>query len=325
MLTARKLELNPPRLSGDPVIVAQGVGGANLNGYAEFSISSNGTLFYGQGMLQRKRRFQWWDRAGKLLESVGQAVEVLFAGYSLSPDGSRVAFTAGRYPFDIWVMPFASGIATRLTFTGGTYARWSPDGKHVYYTNAGSIYKRAADGSGAEELLTKGDFVTSVSPDEKHLLFGRGDVFILTLEGEKKPAPYLQTKFLQGDAIFSPDGRWVAYNSNESGRREVYIQGFPERRGKWQVSAEGGMYPQWRADGKELYWTGNDGRTVMAAPLELQAGGVKAGRPELLFHAPNPGVLSRDGKRFLLLNPEGGEQPNLPMVVVTNWAAGLAK
>ena len=118
---------------------------------------------------------------------------------------------------------------------------------------------------------------------------------------------------------------WVAYNSNESGRREVYIQGFPERRGKWQVSAEGGMYPQWRADGKELYWTGNDGRTVMAAPMELQAGGVKVGRPELLFRAPNPAVLSRDGKRFLVLNPEGGEQPNLPMVVQLNWAAGLGK
>ena len=144
-------------------------------------------------------------------------------------------------------------------------------------------------------------------------------------EIEKKPTPYLQTKFIEGYGVFSPDGRWVAYYSDESGRFEVYIQGFPERRGKWQVSAEGGMYPQWRADGKELYWTGIDQRAVIAAPIELQEGGVKAGRPELLFRTPNFGALSRDGKRFLVQAPEGGEQPNLPMVVVQHWAEGLGK
>ena len=325
VLTARKLELNPPRLSGDPVIVAQGVGGASTNGYAEFSISGNGTLFHGQGTLSGKHRFEWWDRTGKRIESVGQAVEVSFTDYSISPEGSRVAVRAGRTSGDIWVMPFASGIATRLTFTGGTYPRWSPEGKHVYYTYGGSIYKRAADGSGAEELLAKGGDLSSVSPDGKHLLYGFNDIFMLPLEGEKKPAPYLQTKFNEDWAVFSPDGRWVAYQSNESGRNEVYIQGFPERRGKWQVSAEGGFSSQWRVDGKELYWIGNDRRSVMAAPMELQAGGVKAGRPELLFRAPSLGVLSRDGKRFLVQVPEGGEQANLPMVVVQHWAAGLGK
>ena len=223
-------------------------------------------------------------------------------------------------------MPFASGIATRLTFTGGRSPQWSPDGRHVYYTNAGNIYKRASDGSGGEELLAKGGFVTSVSPDGKHLLFGLRDIFLLPLEGEKKVALYLQTKFDERGAVFSPDGRWVAYQSDESGRNEVYIQGFPERRGKWQVSPEGGVSPHWRADGKELYWTGNDRRSVMAAPMELQAAGVKAGRPEPLFRAPTANnQLSRDGKRFLVMNPEGGEPPNLPMVVVEHWATGLGK
>ena len=325
VLMARKLELNIPRLSGDPEMVAQGVGGSKLNNYAEFSISGNGALFYGQGTLSGKRRYEWWDRTGKRIESVGQAVEVRFADYSVSPDGSRVAFTAGRNSADIWVMPLASDIATRLTFTGGGTARWSPDGKHIYYNNAGSIYKRTADGSGAEELLAKGDGVASVSPDEKHLLFGRADILMLPLEGEKKPVPYLQTKFNESGAVFSPDGRWVAYHSDESSKREVYIQGFPERRGKWQVSAEGGFSPSWRADSKELYWMGNDLRSVMAAPIELQAEGVKAGRPELLFSAPPPRALSSDGKRFLVQVPEGGEQLSLPMVVVEHWAAGLGK
>ncbi len=325
VLTARKLELNPPRLTGEPVVIAQGVNGVTANGYAQFSVSSDGTLFYGQGETNRKARFEWLNRAGKRIESVGQAVEVSFISYSLSPDGSRVAFTAGRGISDIWVMPFASGIATRLTFTGGRWPQWSPDGKHIYYINAGNIHMRTADGSGGEELLAKGDIISSVSADGKHLLFGATDIFILPLEGEKKPAPYLQTKFNEGFAFFSPDGRWVAYQSSESGRNEVYIQGFRDRRGKWQVSTEGGARPRWRADGKELYWAANDGGSLMAAPIELNADGVKAGRPELLFRAPNYGVPTRDGKRFLVMSSEGVEQADLPMVVVQNWAAGLGK
>ena len=117
----------------------------------------------------------------------------------------------------------------------------------------------------------------------------------------------------------------MAYDSDESGRREIYVQGFPERRGKWQISAEGGRLPHWRADGKELYWFDNTGTSVTAAPIELQARDAKSGRPELLFRAPSYGFATLDGKRFLVAAPEGGEQQALPMAVVTNWAAGLAK
>ena len=125
--------------------------------------------------------------------------------------------------------------------------------------------------------------------------------------------------------MFSPDGRWVAYRSDESSRSEIYIQGFPEHRGKWQISAEGGTFPQWRADGKELYWLGNDFRSLMAVPVELQAEAVKSGRPELLFRTPVFGFATLDGKRFLVAVPEVAEQQALPMAVVTNWAAGLGK
>ena len=120
---------------------------------------------------------------------------------------------------------------------------------------------------------------------------------------------------------FSPDGRWVAYRSGESGRSEIYIQGFPERRGKWQISAEGGPLPRWRADGNELYWNGLDARSVMAAPVDLQAAAVRSGRPELLFR-PSFCRIRHDGKRFLVHAPEGGEQQALPMAVVTNWRRG---
>ncbi len=326
-LMARRLELDPPRLTGDPVIVAEGVGGNNVNGYGDFSISGNGTLFYGRGIATQWARFGWVDRAGKVLESIGEPVEI-GGRYSLSPDSSRVAYATVRGSSDIWMMPLGSGISTRITFNGGSFPRWSPDGKYLYYTNAGGIQWKAADGSGEEELVWKGNArrVSSVSRDGKHLLFGFGDILLLPLEGEKKPVPYVQTKFVEFGGAFSPDGRWVAYNSDESGRTEVYIQGFPERRGKWQVSAEGGDTPHWRADGKELYWTGPDGRTVMAAPVELLAAGVKAGRGEVLFRASGNGAAtSRDGRRFLVLVPEGGEAAALPMVVVQNWAAGLGK
>ena len=326
-LMARKLELNPPRLSGDPAMVAQGVNGVRQNGYAEFSISGNGTLFHGRGSLGIKRRFAWWDRAGKQLETIGQPFEVALSFFDLSADGSRVVYPAGS-PGDIWVMPVASGIATRVSFSGGSWPRWSPDGKQIYYANGPSTYRRAADGSGGEELLAKelrDNRLSSVSPDGKNLLFGFTDILLLPLERGQKPEPYLQTKFTEGLGVFSPDGRWVAYRSDESGRSEIYIQGFPELRGKWQISAEGGELPQWRADGKEIYWHGNDFRAVMAAPVELQSESVKSGRPELLFRTFVQGFASLDGKRFLVQLPEGGEQHALPMAVVTNWTAGLGK
>ena len=323
-LMARKLELNPPRLSGEAVLVAQAVRGSQNNGYAEFSLSANGTLLHGRGGLGSRYRFAWWDRKGSPIESVGQFVQMM-STFSLSPDGSRVTYVGA--PLDIWVMPIASGIATRVTFSGGSWPCWSPDGKQIYYADATGIFRKAADGSGGEELVAKEQsqpVLNSVSPDGKNLLFGRGGIMRLPLEGEKKPVPYLQTKFQEGRGVFSPDGRWVAYQSDESGRMEIYIQGFPESRGKWQVSAEGGSAPHWRADGKELYWLGSRITDVVAASIELQAAAVKSGRPELLFRVPSPQFATLDGKRFLVQVPEGEQQVS-PMAVITNWAAGLGK
>ena len=184
-LMARKLELNPPRLSGEPVMVAQGVRSVRNNGNAEFSISANGTLFHGRGGVGAKQRFAWWDRTGILIESIGQPFELGINRVGLSRDGSRVAYSAST-PSDVWVMPLASGIATRVSFAGGVSPSWSPDGRQIYYSNGPSIYCRAADGSGSEELMAevRDNWVSSVSPDGKHLLFGFSD--ILTLEAGRK-------------------------------------------------------------------------------------------------------------------------------------------
>jgi hypothetical protein len=132
----------------------------------------------------------------------------------------------------------------------------------------------------------------------------------------EKPQPWLQT----------PDGRWVAYRSNESGRAEVYVQGYPERRGKWPVSQAGGIFPHWRADGRELYWTGMDG-LLMAAPVTAGPAGIETGKPTPVFRVPTTVTgwfePERDGRRFLVAEPAGGPERELPMVVVQNWPALL--
>ena len=258
-LMARKLEFDPPRLSGEAVTVAEGVRVAPLNRYAEFSVSGNGTLYYGRMSESEKVQFVWRDRAGKQIEAVGQPVKADF-GYSQSPDASRVAYgvSSNRGQFEVWVLELSRGISTRITFNGGRSPQWSPDGKQLYYWNGKGIHRKAADGSGEEELLLKAggsDYPSSVSPDGKALLYGYDDIRKLSLVGARKSEVYMETKYSEDSAVFSPDGRWVAYQSNESGRSEIYVEGYPERRGKWLVSSEGGRIPHWRGDGKELYWT----------------------------------------------------------------------
>ena len=225
-LMAQRLELDPPRLTGDPATVAEGVRIAFSNGYAEFSVSRNGTLFYGQGSAGEKVRFGWRDRAGKLLETIGQPVEARFA-FSLSPDGSRVAYIAGPGlgQTDIWVLELAGGRSTRVTFSEAAWPRWSPDGKQLYYSNPSGIHRKAADGSGEEELLMKGsrgDFVNSVSPDGKVLLYGNGDIMTLPLTGEGKPEAYLQTKNFERNALSRRTGAgWPTVRTNPGGVRST--------------------------------------------------------------------------------------------------------
>ena len=327
-LMASRLDLDPPRLSGDPTVVAEQIGLSVSNGFANISVSRNGTLAYGRGNVARKARFGWRDRAGKLLETIGQPVES-GGRFALSPDGGRLAYNLRATQADVWVLEVARGVSTRVTFSNAALPIWSPDGKHLYYRNRSGIHRKSADGSGEEELVIKGtalgDYPGSVAPDGKHLLLGSGVSITVPLTGERKSEPYLQGKYGVVNPTFSPDGRWVAYQSDESGRMEIYVQGFPERRGKWTVSSAGGRIAHWRADGKELYWLGLDD-TLMAASVELQAAGVRVGRAERLFRLSGPGYQpARDGRRFLVLEPEGGEQPDRSMVVIQNWAAALPK
>jgi eukaryotic-like serine/threonine-protein kinase len=328
-LVARKLELNSPRLTGDAGRVVEGID-LTLAGHADFSVSDTGTLFYKRaGGGGRKQQFVWWDRSGKTLGRVGPTVDNVTAGYRLSPDGRRVAYASATGSLDLWVLDTTRGTIPRLTFRGGVSPVWAPDGKQIYYgCPPQNTCRKLADGSGEEEVAAAGfEGPTSISPDGSILLLGAGDIFHVPLAAGGKPQPLLQTRFYEGEARFSPDGRWIAYQSNESGRGEIYVQSYPEPRGKWLASQSGGNYPQWRGDGRELYWVGPDSM-LMAAEVKLREAGLETGWPEALFRVAAPTGYpwvepSPDGKRFLVLEPVGDTERDPPMVLIQNWAARL--
>ncbi|MBI4906854.1 MAG: serine/threonine-protein kinase [Acidobacteria bacterium] len=327
-LMAQRLQLDPPRMTGEVARVADSLRLGTANRYSDFSVSGNGTLFYSQPEKEPLSQFAWCDRTGRILEKIGEPV-VSTSFISLSDDDKRVAYSTGasRRESDVWVMDLTNGSRTRITFKGGVAPRWSPDGKYLYYAKTRGLFRKSSDGAGEEEELghdlDNGGTISSVSPDGKFLLLGSVDIVAFPIEGEQKPREYLKTRAAEGFGAFSPDGRWVAYSSQESGRPEIYVQGFPERSGKWLVA--GGSNPHWRADGKELYWYGAE-RKVMSAAIGLQQSVVRVGKAETLFRVSRASSFApaRDGKRFLVLEPAGDAQ-EAPMVVVLNYAARLEK
>ncbi len=332
-LLAQKLELDPPRLTGEPRLVANGVGVTNSNRFADFSVSSDGTLFFGQRQgAGQLLQFGWRDRLSPQLQPLGPPVPARL-WFALAPDARRFVYYAdagGVGGSDLWVMDVSTGLRSRLTRSGGRVGRWSPDGEWIYFEAQGGIHRKASDGSAEAELVFDGGrnlFLRSVSPDGRFLLYGDRDIMALSLTQPRTAKPYLNTKAAEDDAVFSPDGKWVAYESDETGRHEIYVQAFPEPRAKWTVSADGGRRPRWRADGREIYWVRPDGM-LMAAQVTLSAASVTVGRAEPLLVVSDVGGIQEyqpapDGRRFLVLETPEGVDAHPPMVVMRNWAAGL--
>jgi serine/threonine protein kinase len=266
-------------LKGEASAVAERVAAAVGNvagtpfGLGSFSVSTNGVLSFQIQPPSDVTQFAWYDRRGRLIETIGP--RGTYQGPALSPDETRVAFTANAEDrgSDLWLMDIQKQSPSRFTFgRQETNPVWSPDGATVFYTSGGlNIFQKKSSGTGSEQLVNKGNGTTLVgnlSPDEKFLVFSRFggtgfDIFVLPLTGEGKPIPVAQTRFREEQPQFSPDGKWIAYTSDESGQPEVYVQPFPTTGSKWQISNSGGTQPMWRRDGKELFFMGETCRPTL--------------------------------------------------------------
>jgi len=347
-LMAQPFDAKHLKLIGDAFPVAEQVqytGGLN---YGVFSVSENGILAYQAGGGEDRAQLLWFDANGK---QIGSIISPGFHGaVRLSPDGQRlaefVADTQGAN-IDIWVHELARGVRTRFTFDPSLdwYPVWSPDGSRIAFASNRkgqfNLYLKDSAGAGTEELLFESEAEkrpTDWSPDGRFIVFGlsdpkgstRWDIWVLPLFGDRKPFPFLQTQFDEGGAVFSPDGRWLAYQSNESGRGEVYVAPFPGPGGKWQISNGGGRLPTWRHDGKGLFYLSTDNK-LMAAEVTPKGSSVQVGVPRMLFQTnPTAGPtfarlydVSPDGKRFLVSTTAEGA--SAPFTLVVNWTAVVKK
>ncbi len=317
---------DPQRLAvtGTAVPVVEGVLQSTFTGAAQYSFSATGSLVYISGGVQAtQRRLVWVSRSGA--EQPVAAPARAYRGPRLSPDGREVALAVEGQETEVWLYNLSRETLTRLTFQGSTNYNpvWTRDGKRIAFQSTAGIeglFWQLADGSGGLERLNKfGGAPSSWSPDGQLLAFNGGntsttEIWVLRL-GDRKAEPFHQTAFNEGAPQFSPDGRWLAYASNESGRYEIYVQPYPGLGGKWQISTEGGTEPVWNHNGRELFYRSGD--KMMAAETTTQSR-FSAGKPKVLFAgqyqpsqnaAPNANYdISLDGQRFLMIKPGESER-----------------
>ena len=349
-LVAQRLDLERRELAGDPVTVADPVGSNTNTNVGAFSVSAAGLVAYRPGGADRLQ-LRWFDRAGKALGTLGAPDEESprLSSPRVSPDGRRVAVSrAVQGNADIWLLDGAR--TSRFTFDAAPDRNliWSPDGSRIVFESdrkgTRNLYVKSSSGAGGEELLLEspqGKIMTDWSADGRFILYFTPlntdrDVWVLPMEGDRKPWVFLKTNFNERWAHFSPDGRWVAYMSDESGRDEIYLRPFGEPAaagatanragGQWQVSTAGGIFPRWRPDGKELYYIGPDGQ-VMAAPVTATGTTLEPGTPVALFETRiygggadnNQGRnydVARDGRFLINTVLEGAASP---ITLLQNW------
>jgi serine/threonine protein kinase len=346
-LMAQPFDAGKLETTADPVAIAEQAG--------EFSLSQNGVLAY-TSSVEFSRQLTWFDRSGKVTGTVGSPGHLIWP--RISPDG-KVVVVGQRDEetgyFDLWLHDLARGTASRFTFnfeargpvpkasmlSGNSNPVWSPDGQRIAYGSSRdgladlNIYQKEPSGAAQDELLDRSGgnkFPMDWSRDGRYIIEGAfdsktlNDVWVLPLFGDKKPFPYLQTAFDERWAKLSPNGKWLAYASDETKRYEIYIQTFPTPGGKWQVSTNGGRLPVWSRDGGELFFVDPEGE-LMAVDIK-RGDKFAAGVPKRLFDTHFKGRygqfdVSKEG-RFLI--PAVVEQPdNVPMTVVVNWTSGLNK
>ena len=348
-LYAQAFEPGSMELRGDPVRVVEAVSFDRSNGRAGFSVAGNGVLVFapGTGFAGGSNlEFRLFDRKGKILGTAGGAWA--YRGLDLAPDGRHIA--AHRHDDqggDIWITELETGSSSRFTFDPSQHNAspiWSPDGERIAFgslrNGSWGIYQKSSSGVGTEELLfeSKAQILPmDWSRDERSILFWlddpktRGDFWRLPLDGDRTPVPFLQSPANEAHGQLSPDGRWLAYTSTESGRPEVYVRSFPATGTKYQLTTQGNTYPRWRRDGKEILFM--DGQRIMGVTVQAAGAGLRFGAPQFLFdsryvnwaHAETGGgiyhtfAVSPDGQRFAVpVARETGDAP-APLTVVLNW------
>jgi Tol biopolymer transport system component len=348
--TLRALGFDADRLmlTGDesvPVVGDIGAINDRFGTRAAFSASTGGTLTYRTTASPAQRQLVWVDRRGTQVDVLGDAAP--YQQLELAGDGSRAAITIADGAGDIWVIDVPRGVRTKLTSDPADemFPIWSPGGDQIVFTRHGAkpgLYLESSGGTGGEELLLASDDARSVfprglvpmswSPDEQFLIYGLNDpktgwdLWVLPL-ANRTPSPLVQMPDFQGNGRFSPDGRWIAYSSTETGRPEIFVVSFPDLRKKRLVSRAGGSSVRWRRDGRELFYLA-PGNTLMAAEVNGQGVDFQVVAERSLFQPALPsGVIdpydvSKDGQRFLVITPAETQQSSV-MTVVVNWSAGL--
>lgn len=322
-------------LVGEPTTVVDGVGGIAL------SVGGTTIAFRTTNPYTRRMQLKWFDRSGRVLQSVGEVFTVGITNASLSRDGRRVALWPGNLPgSDISILDLASNTLTQLT-TGGNEndPMWSNDGTRVVFSSSRSgiydLFTIAATGVGTPQKLVGSPEAIEIahdwSWDGRYLLYGsavKGGVNIFAMKlGTGEQIPVAQTPANEKAGQFSPDTRWVAYQSNESGHNEIYVQAFPVAGGRRRVSSAGGAQVRWNPNGKELFYVALD-RTLMSVPVQLPSSGdgIVIGAPVPLFQTKVPDIdipnlqqqymVAPDGQRFLINTLD---EPPSPIGVILNW------
>jgi serine/threonine protein kinase len=346
-LLAQPFDLGGLRTTGEPLVVAERLQYFTGTGWADFSVSENGVIAFLNKSLFITR-LAWFDRGGREIGGVGEPAE--HYNVRLSPDGQRVGVSIAddhTAVGDLWVYDIARNTRTRVTFTpeDDDAFVWSPDGRRVAFFSwrahdKPSLYlKELTDAGDGESPVDAGwQAPSDWSADGRFIIYREndptigGDLWAVPLFGQQKPFPFLRTRFSETMPRFSPDGRWVAFASNESSRYEIYVARFERPAEKWRVSTAGGTQPRWRRDGRELFYLapGNQIMAVALTPGET----FESGAPSPLFRIDpdkfNPSGemgsdydVTADGQRFLIVL--GSADQITPFTVITNWTADLTR
>jgi serine/threonine protein kinase len=341
-LFAQGFDPDKLELKGDPTPVLGEIQSLTRMARVSFAAADGGLLAAQTSRAVSFSQLVWFDRKGNQIDAVGKPD--VYANVFLSPDGKSVAIDrtdSGSENTDVWIYQLQGEGVKRMTFDPSidTMPVWSPDSSRLAFSssrqNMFDMYLKDANGAQEEKLIAHVDmdeYPNDWSKDGKYLLYTRGPGLWFLTFPEMKGNSFLKTPSTLKNGRFSPDGKWVAYSSNESGKWEIYVTSFPEARGKWQVSSGGGEQARWRGDGKELFYLSPDGK-LMAAPV-TEGANFDAGAPIALFRAsPREAAatseqafydVSRDGQRFLI-NTEARQTAVEPMTLILNWTAKLKK